>query len=159
MASNIPGHTELIDGVVHDVSPRNPAHAHAVQVLAEYLFDGLDRTIYKVQVQDPVAVAGWKGPHAPEVDVAILHRKQYTTTPDATNTLAVLEVADTTYKDDRDVKIPLYEAAGIPAWIVNVPQRTVEFYGSERSDYHEGEVFEVLGVAIPVSELFLSTEA
>ncbi len=159
MASNLPGHTELIDGVIYEVSPRNPAHAHAVRMLAEFLFDGLDRKISMIQVQDPIAVAGWKGQHAPEVDVAVLRRKQYATTPDASNTLAVIEVADTTYKDDRDVKIPLYEAAGIPAWIVNVPQRTVEFYGTERRDYHEGEIFEVLGVAIPVPALFLAIEA
>jgi Uma2 family endonuclease len=158
MASNVPGHTELIDGVIYEVSPRNPPHIHAVRVLARYLIRGLDPDIYAVQVQDPIAVAGWKGPHAPEVDVAVVRNKWYATTTDAADTLAALEVADTTYMDDRNVKIPLSEAAGIPAWIVNIPDRKVESYGAQRREYRDGEVFEVLGVAIPVSELFRHAE-
>ncbi len=158
MASNVPGRTELIDGVIYEVSPRNPPHVYAVRTLARYLTRALDPTVYAVQVQDPIAVAGWKGPHAPEVDVAVARSKWYATTTEAPDTLAAIEVADTTYLDDRNVKIPLYEAAGIPAWIVNIPDRKVESCGAERREYRDGEVFEVLGVVIPVSELFEPTE-
>ncbi len=59
-----------------------------------------------------------------------------------------------TRSPSRNIKIPLYIAAGIPAWIVNIPERKVEFYGSQRRDYREGETFEVLGVSIPVWDLF-----
>jgi Uma2 family endonuclease len=154
MASGVPGHTELVDGVIYEVSPRNPPHINAVRTLNEYLVHGLDRAIYAVQVQDPIALAGWKGPHAPEVDVAVVRKKRYETIPEAADTFAAIEVSDSTYLDDRNVKIPLYSAAGIPAWIVNIPERKVESYGPERRDYHEGETFEVLGVEIPVSDLF-----
>jgi hypothetical protein len=58
------------------------------------------------------------------------------------------------YVDDRNAKIPLYEAAGIPAWIVNISARQVESFGADRRIYRDGETFEVLGVPIPVSELF-----
>jgi hypothetical protein len=95
-----------------------------------------------------------EGPHAPEVDVAVVRNRRYETTTEAIDTLAAIEVADASYLDDRNVKIPLYIAAGIPAWIVNIPERRVESYGPERRDYREGESFEVLGVAIPVSDLF-----
>ena len=84
--------------------------------------------------------------------------KWYATTTEAPDTLAAIEVADTTYLDDRNVKIPLYEAAGIPAWIVNIPDREVESCGAKRREYRDGEVFEVLGVVIPVSELFEPAE-
>lgn len=154
MASGVPGHTELVDGVIYEVSPRNPPHVHAVRVLIEYLVHGLDRNIYAVQVQDPIAIAGRKGPHAPEIDLAVVRKKRYETIPEAADTFAAIEVSGATYLDDRNVKIPLYTAAGIPAWIVNIPERKVEFYGPERRDYHEGQTFEVLGVSIPVSELF-----
>ena len=155
MASNVPGHTELIDGVIYEVSPRSPARANAVLKLAERLRFGLDPALHAVQVQDPIAVAGWKGPHAPEVDVAVLKKKAwYATTPDASDTLAAIEVSDTTYIDDRNVKVPLYLAAGISAWIINIPKRTVEAYGPENREFRDGGSFEVLGVAIPVSDLF-----
>ena len=154
MASGVPGHTELVDGVIYEVSPRKPPHILAVRVLARYLNRELDPELYAVQIQDPIAVAGWKGPHAPEVDVAVVRNKRYETTTEASDTLAAIEVADTSYLDDRNVKIPLYLAAGIPAWIVNISERKVESYGPERGDYHDGESFEVLGVTIPVSELF-----
>lgn len=154
MASAVPGHTELVDGVIYEVSPRNPPHINAVRVLIEYLARDLDWNTYAIQVQDPIAVAGWKGLHAPEVDVAVVRNKRYETTTEAVDTLAAIDVADTSYLDDRNVKIPLYIAAGIRAWIVNIPERKVESYGPERRDYHEGESFEVLGVAIPVSALF-----
>jgi hypothetical protein len=85
----------------------------------------------------------------------VVRSKWYATTTDAADTLAAFEVvADTTYLDDRNVKIPLYEAAGIPVWIVNIPDRKVESCGAQRREYRDGEVCEVLGVAIPVSELF-----
>jgi hypothetical protein len=154
MASGVPGHTELVDGVIYEVSPRNPPHIHAVRVLIEHLGRGLDWNTYAIQVQDPIAVAGWKGLHAPEVDVAVVRKKRYETIPEAPDTFAAIEVSDTSYLDDRNVKIPLYIAAGIPAWIVNISERKVESYGPQRRDYHEGESFEVLGVAIPVSDLF-----
>jgi Uma2 family endonuclease len=153
MASGVPGHTELVDGVIYEVSPRNPPHSNAVRVLIEYLAHGLDRNVYAIQVQDPIAVAGWKGHHAPEIDLAVVFKKRYETIPEAADTFAAIEVSDTTYLDDRNVKIPLYAAAGIPAWIVNIPERRVEFYGPERRDYHEGEIFEILDVVIPVAEL------
>ena len=113
MASGVPGQTELVDGVIYEVSQRNPPHVNAVRVLIEYLARALDWNIYAIQVQDPIAVAGWKGPHAPEVDVAVVRNKRYETTTEAIDTLAAIEVADTTYLDDRNVKIPLYIAAEI----------------------------------------------
>jgi Uma2 family endonuclease len=154
MALNAPGHTELIDGVIYEVSPSKPPHVYAIRKLKDYLRFGLDRDVYAIQGQGPIAVAGWKGPHAPEIDVAVIRNRWYATTPDATDTLAAIEVSDATYVDDRNVKIPLYEAAGIPAWIVNIPARQVESFGADRRIYRDGETFEILGVPIPVSELF-----
>jgi len=46
--------------VIYEVRPRNPAHMHAVRVLIDDLVHGLDRNINAVQVQDPIAIAGWR---------------------------------------------------------------------------------------------------
>ncbi len=41
----------------------------------------------------------------------------------------LIEVADTTVKYDREVKIPLYAEANIPeVWLVDVNQEVVEVY-------------------------------
>jgi Uma2 family endonuclease len=153
MASNVPGHTELIGGVIYDVSPANPPHANAVVFLHEHLTLNLDRTTYQVRQTQPLAIAGWTGREAPEPDIAVVRRREYVRHPTADDTVAVLEVSDTTYLYDRNVKIPLYEAAEIPAWIVNITERKVEFYGPKRREYRDGETFEVLGVSISVSDV------
>jgi len=43
--------------------------------------------------------------------------------------LLVIEVADSSLTEDRDVKAPLYAGCGIPEyWIVNIADRVVEVY-------------------------------
>src|SRR5262249_24726363 len=43
--------------------------------------------------------------------------------------LLLIEVADTTIRYDRDVKIPLYARAGIPeVWLIDLQQERVEIY-------------------------------
>lgn len=160
MCLNIEARTELLGGVIYDVSPRNEPHRHAVRELNRALTRGLGDE-YVVQVQDAVAVAGWQGNDAPEVDVAILRRKIYRPGPTAADALAFIEVSDTTYAVDRQHKIPLYVAAGVPSYIVNIPLRQVEFYGAPQDLQSEhGRVFaeqdtlEILNVAIPSSTLF-----
>jgi hypothetical protein len=153
--------TELLAGIVYDVSPRHESHRYAVRELTRILIQGLPQARYALQVQDAVAVPGWEGADAPEIDVAVLARKTYRPGPTSADAFAFVEVSHTTYRVDRGYKIPLYVKAGVPAWIVNIDLRQVEFYGST-ADLNlkhgrivaEGKSFEVLGVAIAVSDLF-----
>jgi Uma2 family endonuclease len=152
--------TELLAGVVYDVSPRNEPHRYAVRELSRILIQGLPQERYAVQMQDAVAVPGWDGADAPEVDVAVLARKKYRPGPSSADAVAFIEVSHTTCGVDRGHKIPLYVNAGVPAWIVNINLRQVEFYGSpidlELKHGHvfaEGASFEILGVEIAVSDL------
>lgn len=156
--------TELLGGMIYDLSPKNEPHSFAVSTLTEALVLGLASTKYVARIQDPIAVSGWKGNDAPEIDVAVIARKRYKTTPTARDAFAFIEVSDTTYRGkcgDRTYKIPLYVNAGVPSWIVNIPLRQVEFYGSVADlDLQCGHVFtendtiEILGIAIPVADLF-----
>jgi hypothetical protein len=127
MTLDIEGRTELIGGVIYDVSPRNEPHRYAVRKLTEALVLGFARR-YIVQVQDAVAVPGWQCRDAPEIDVAVIGDKFYRPGPTSADAFAFIEVADTTYIDDRNEKIPLYVSAGVPSWIINIPSRRVEFY-------------------------------
>jgi hypothetical protein len=151
MTLETPARTELLGGVIFAVSPKNVAHSRAVAALAKALNRGLPDS-YSVLIQDPVAVSGWTGRDAPEID-----RK-------AADAFAFIEVADATYggrRGDRRYKIPLYVRAGVPAWIVNLRTRRVECYSSPADlalphgrEVCEGETFDVLGVSIAVSDLF-----
>jgi len=162
MTLNIEARTELLGGVIYDVSPRNEPHRHAVRELNRALSRSLGEE-YVVQVQDAVAVPGWQGNDAPEVDVAILRHKTYSPGPTAADALAFIEVSDTTYTTDRNFKIPLYVNAGVPSYIVNIAKKEVECYGSlqDLGAEHgriltEQDTLEILGVALPISVLFNS---
>ena len=152
--------TELLAGAVYDVSPRHEPHRYAVRILHEQLARALPQQ-YVVQSQDAVAVPGWDGRDAPEVDVAVLARKRYRPGPTAADAFACVEVSHTTYALDRGYKIPLYVSAGVPAWIVNIDLHQVEFYHSPEdlelphgSVFTIGESFTILGVDIAVADLF-----
>ena len=155
--------TELLAGAVYDVSPRSEPHRYAVRKLSRALTHGLFDTACEVQIQDAVAVPGWYGADAPEVDVAVIARKEYWPGPTSADALAFVEVSDTTYAVDRGYKIPLYVNAGVPAWIVNLQRRRVEFYASpaDLALPHgcvrgEADAFSILGVEIAVRDLLCS---
>jgi len=155
--------TELLAGVVYDVSPKHEPHNFAVTQLTTALIRGLSHA-YQVRSQNPIIVSGWEGLDAPEIDVAVVAARRYQETPTAKDASAFVEVSSSTYGGkygDRLYKIPLYVRAGVPAWIVNIALRQVEFYASvEDLDREHGrvfkidETFDILGVAIPVKELF-----
>jgi hypothetical protein len=160
MSLNTEARTELLGGVIYDVSPRNEPHRHAVRELNRALARGLEPE-YIVQSQDAVAVPDWQGKDAPEIDVAVLRDKRYRPGPTVSDALAFIEVSDTTYRVDRNYKIPLYVNAGVPSYIVNIPLRQVECYGSPQDleakhgrILTERDTLEILGVAIPIAVLF-----
>ncbi len=153
-------HVELLGGVVYDMPPRYEPHRFAVQVLTERLIRELPQT-YGVRSQEALAIDGWHGANAPEADVAVITNRFHDPMPLAADAFVVIEVADSSYRHDRRTKMPLYVAAGIPAYLVNVRKRHVERYASpEELERPEGTVFteadtlDILGVAIPVRSLF-----
>lgn len=161
VALAIEARTELLGGVIYDVSPRSEPHRYAVRKLTEILAHGLFGSGYIVQVQDAVAVSGRQGHDAPEIDVAVLSDKFYRPMPTAADAFAFIEVSDTTYAVDRKHKIPLYVAAGVPSYIVNIPAQHVEFYGTLQDlELEHGRTLSradsltMLGVAVPIVALF-----
>jgi len=153
--------TELLGGFIYDVAPRNDPHRHASRELNRLLARGIADD-QRVQIADSVAIPDWKGRDAPEVDVAVLKsRGPFVTGPTSADALVLIEIAHATYRLDRGYKIPLYVRAGVPAFIVNVEKRQVEYYGSEADldathgqGASEGEAVAILGIDIPVTSLF-----
>ena len=111
---------ELIEGELIQMAAVGSRHMACVNDVTRLLIIGLgDRAI--VSIQNPVRLSSGS---EPEPDVAILRPRpdRYRTAlPRPEDVLLVIEVSDTTLRYDRDVKLPLYAAAGIPeAWIVDL---------------------------------------
>ena len=83
-----------------------------------------------VRVQNPIELP--EVDSEPQPDLALLRPRAdfYTTAhPRATDVLLVVEVAESSARPDRRVKIPVYARAGIgEVWLVDVTNRRVELY-------------------------------
>jgi Uma2 family endonuclease len=121
-------HVQLIEGVLVQMTPQNIHHSRVITRMTE-AFVGALAGRFATRVQIPLTL----GRHSePEPDFAIVtleeaeHRKRQ-----PASALLVVEVADSTLRFDREVKLPLYARAGIPEyWIVNTRDRVIEVYRS-----------------------------
>jgi len=119
---------ELIRGQIIDMAPIGAPHLNMVNRLNRLLTAIVgDRGI--ISVQNPVRLDDGS---EPQPDVAVLKPRpeEYeTAVPRAADVLLVIEVAESSLTDDRDVKAPLYAGSLIPEfWIVNIPERVVEVH-------------------------------
>ena len=120
---------ELIDGDLIDMAPIGQGHAALVSGLAEALFIACaGRAI--VWPQNPVRL---DRSSEPQPDLAVLRRRAdfYATgeRPRPADVLLLVEVADSSLRFDRTVKLPLYAKAGIAEfWIVDLKRRILTAY-------------------------------
>lgn len=116
---------ELILGQIVTQMPTGSAHASAVKRL-NHLFTSLARGHFIVSVQDPVALDPFS---EPEPDLALLRPRAdfYANShPGPEDILLIVEVADTSLAFDREEKVPLYAAVGIPeVWLVNLVDKSL----------------------------------
>ena len=120
---------ELLAGDVVVREPPGPSHAGTVNRLNQLWTSRLgDRAI--VQVQNPIELP--EEDSEPRPDLALVRPRAdfYTRAhPRAGDVLLVIEVADSSARVDRRVKIPLYARAGIrELWLVDVTIGRVELY-------------------------------
>jgi Uma2 family endonuclease len=120
---------ELIEGDIIAMAPIGQDHAGTVNALAEALFAAFaGRAI--VSVQNPVRLDDGS---EPQPDFAVLRRRadfyRSGEPPGPADVLLLIEVADSSLRFDRAVKLPLYARAGIPeVWIVDLKRRTVDVH-------------------------------
>jgi Uma2 family endonuclease len=119
---------ELLEGEIYEMSPIGSRHAACVTLLQQLLTLKFVNKLIVIS-QNPIQLDDFS---EPQPDVALLrwrddfYRHAH---PTPTDVLLVIEVADTTLDSDRRYKLPLYAKAGIPeAWLVNLPDETIELY-------------------------------
>lgn len=114
---------ELIDGEILEMSPIGTRHASCVNNLNRLLVLGLG-TRAVVSPQNPVRIPIRS---EPQPDLAVLRPRSYkTVAPTIEDVLLVVEVAESSLRFDRTVKLGLYARAGFAEyWLVDVAAETI----------------------------------
>ena len=119
---------ELVNGELIDMAPIGEGHAAVVTALTEALSLACVGRAH-VSPQNPVLVDRFS---EPQPDFAVLRRRAdfYAKgRPKPGDVLLLVEVADSSLRFDRTVKLPLYAKAGIAEfWIVDLKRRVVDTY-------------------------------
>jgi Uma2 family endonuclease len=137
---------ELIEGEVIEMTPIGIAHAACVKRLIT-LITRSTLTSIQLSIQDPIHLNQFS---EPQPDIALLKFRQdyYNNShPTASDVLLIIEVSDTSADYDRNIKLPLYAAAGIlEVWLVDLNREVLEVYlqpggrGYQiMKEYHHGE--------------------
>lgn len=155
---------ELIRGEMIDMSPIGRRHAGCVNRLVNLLIQLLGKRII-LAPQNPVEL---NETSEPQPDIALLkprpdfYRNSH---PQPEDIFLLIEMADTTVKYDREVKIPLYAEANIPeVWLVDVNQEIIEVYRNSLEGIYQDvqkltknqslSILAFSDVSIHLSELF-----
>lgn len=125
---------ELIRGEIIEMAAIGTKHAACVRRLDNVLHQKLgDKVI--ISVQNPV---GLDDSSEPQPDVVLLKPREdfYASAhPQPKDVFLIIEVADTTIKYDREIKIPLYAEQGIvEVWLVDINSECVEVYREPATD-------------------------
>jgi Uma2 family endonuclease len=154
---------ELIEGEIIDMAPIGSQHNGTLAGLAQTAALGAGRRIM-FTMQGPLRLSDFS---EPQPDLLLLkpradnYRSEHPTPADV---LLLVEVADSSLRYDRGVKLPLYARHGVPeVWIVNIGEGVVEVYRDLKEEAYRattraarGEVLEpaaLPGLRIPVTEV------
>ncbi len=121
-------HLELIEGEVVVMSPIGLKHMVTINRLNRFLGKRVgDRGI--LSIQNPIRLNDYSEPQ-PDVVILRLQDDMYAGKfPEAEDVLLLIEVADSSLKSDREVKLPLYAKHQIPdVWIANLESDVLEIY-------------------------------
>jgi Uma2 family endonuclease len=154
---------ELIEGEIVEMAPTGGAHAGTTNDLNQMLVLATgDRAL--VTVGNPVRLDRY---NEPQPDFALLRPRANSycdAHPTAADTLLLIEVAESSLRYDRKVKLPLYARHGVPElWIVDLEGGAIEVCREPRGDGYAawsrvapGEVLEptlLPGVRIAVADI------
>lgn len=154
---------ELIRGEIYEMSPIGSWHAACLSRLLHLFASLYPRAI--LSPQNPLALSQQESELYPDLIVLRYREDHYESgIPGPESVFLVIEVSDTTFASDRDVKVPLYAASGIPeAWIANQKGDSVIVYRNptpagyqEVREYRRGETVSPQAfpdLSLPVEEI------
>lgn len=119
---------ELIRGEIIEMSPIGTKHAACVRRLIALMSEKLDDRVL-LDIQNPIVLDDFSEPQ-PDI-ILVQPREDFyeSAHPQASDVFLIVEVADTTIKYDREIKIPLYaENNVIEVWLVDINQQCIEVY-------------------------------
>jgi len=138
---------ELIEGEIIHMAPMGTQHGNVVERLHAALKTALSgRAVINIQ-----RVFRLSNITEAQPDLIVLkpgrdyHSAKF---PTGSDTLLVIEVSDTTFSYDHDIKVPLYAAHDVPeVWIIDLESRCVRFFrGLVDGKYTETQVIEEPGM-------------
>ena len=121
-------HTELIDGEILEVSPMSASHGAAISLATE-IFARVLRSRAQLRVQLPLRLSA-HSELEPDICLAKPKQNHYRSDhPGPADVFLVLEISDSSLRYDRDVKLPVYAAAGVAeVWIEDLPNRILHVF-------------------------------
>lgn len=156
---------ELIRGQIIQMSPIGSKHAACVDRFNSIFHQLINSDVAIIRVQNPVQLSEYS---EPEPDVSVLkpdpdfYSKGH---PQPKDILLIIEVADTSFDYDKEIKLSLYAEAHIPEyWIANLEKGEIEAYSNPAGDgYLKMErflpgseiVFTGLKLRFPVNKLLV----
>lgn len=118
---------ELIEGEVIDMAAKGDPHVRCLMRAIRLFTPHITGDLW-LAVQDPVRLDTRSQPE-PDLLICRFSAADVPGVPEATNTLLVVEVADSSLQHDRGTKVSLYGRAGIPEmWLVDLVNGRLERY-------------------------------
>lgn len=152
---------EFLEGYLVEKVGHNPPHDSAITFVEEALGAFLPKAWF-IRIQSSVTLS--RSEPEPDLAVVLAPRRRYEKKhPGPRDIGLVIEVADSTLEDDRELKCLVYARDRLPIyWIVNLPERQVEVYTEPRSGktphYRRREVYpETASVTVMIGAQSLGT--
>lgn len=128
---------ELIDGEIIKMSPIGSRHVSCVNRLNTLLNRKIGPAAI-VSVQNPIHLDDYS---EPEPDITLLKPRDdfyVQSLSTAADVLLIIEVADTSYEYDRNVKLPMYARASIPeVWLADLSESSIESHSEPMNGVYQ----------------------
>jgi Uma2 family endonuclease len=126
---------ELIEGEIIEMTPISSRHAYYVDKITRIFFQKLSDKV-GIRIQNPIKLGKYSEPQ-PDIALVKLPLEKYQFQhPEPEDIYLVIEVSDTSYDYDKNIKIPLYGKYGIKeSWLIDINKNRIEVF---RNPFKEG---------------------